>query len=73
MDNDKPNDIYYMITINCRYRKRIHEMLKELRNINQRRRELEEKYAQLKRDLNSVKVPKMYKPMKGDPVDELFC
>ena len=33
-DSDKPNDIYYMITINCRYRKRIHELLKELRNIN---------------------------------------
>ena len=44
-DSDKPNDIYYMITINCRYRRRIHELLKELRNINQRRRELEDKYA----------------------------
>lgn len=33
-DSDKPNDIYYMITINCRYRKRIHELLKELRTIN---------------------------------------
>jgi len=33
-------------------------MLKELRNINQRRRELEEKYAALKRELSAVKVSK---------------
>lgn len=48
-------------------------MLKELRNINQRRRELEEKYAALKRELSAVKVAKAYKPMKGDAVDELFA
>lgn len=72
-DSDKPNDIYYMITINCRYRKRIHELLKELRNINQRRRELEDKYAALKRDLSAVKAQKAYKPVKGDPIDELFA
>lgn len=71
-DSDKPNDIYYMITINCRYRKRIHELLKELRNINQRRRELEDKYASLKRDLSAIKATKAYKPVKGDPIDELF-
>lgn len=61
-----------MITINCRYRKRIHELLKELRNINQRRRELEDKYASLKRDLSAIKATKAYKPIKGDPIDELF-
>jgi len=72
-DNNKPSDIFYMITINCRYRKRIHEMLKELRNINQRRRELEEKYAALKRELSAIKVSKMYRPTKGDPIDELFA
>ena len=72
-DSDKPNDIYYMITINCRYRKRIHELLKELRNINQRRRELEDKYASLKRDLSAIKATKAYKPVKGDPIDELFA
>lgn len=71
-ESDKPNDIYYMITINCRYRKRIHELLKELRNINQRRRELEDKYASLKRDLSAIKATKAYKPIKGDPIDELF-
>lgn len=73
IQSDKPADIYYMITINCRYKMRIHSLLKELRNINQRRRELDDKYALLKRDLNAVKAPKIYKPIKGDAIDELFA
>ena len=73
VQSDKPSDIYYMITINCRYKMRIHALLKELRNVNQRRRELDDKYALLKRDLNAVKAPKVYKPVKGDLIDELFA
>jgi hypothetical protein len=73
LESDKPSDIYYMITINCRYKLRIHSLLKELRNINQRRRELDDKYALLKRDLSVVKVNKAYKPVKGDEIDELFA
>ena len=73
VQSDKPTDIYYMITINCRYKMRIHALLKELRNVNQRRRELDDKYALLKRDLNAVKAPKVYKPVKGDLIDELFA
>lgn len=38
--SDKPVDMFYMITVNCRYKKRIHALLRELRNINQKRREL---------------------------------
>lgn len=72
-DSDKPNDIYFMITINCRYRRRIHELLKELRLINQKRRELEDKYAALKRDLSAIKATKAYRPVKGDKIDELFA
>jgi hypothetical protein len=33
-DRENPRDIYYMITINCKYRRRIHNLLKELRLIN---------------------------------------
>lgn len=73
VESDKPHDIYYMIFINCKYKKRIHAMLKELRLINGRRRELESKYAPLKRDLTMVKDVKVYKPMKGDPIDEMFA
>ena len=65
--------MHYMISVNCKYRQRIHDMLKTLRNINQKRRELEEKYASLKRDLNVVKEVKLYKAVKGDAIDELWC
>lgn len=71
--SNKPTDIYYLIHVNCKYRKRIHDMLKELRNINQRRRDLEDKYATLKRDLNQQRPAKVYRPIKGDQVDELFA
>ena len=62
-----------MLMINCRYRRRIHDMLKNLRNINQRRRELAEKYAGLKKDLAVEKQVKIFKAVKGDAVDELWC
>ena len=36
-DDDKPTDMYYMIEVNCQYRKRIHEMLKNFRELNIKR------------------------------------
>ncbi len=66
-------DIYYMISINCKYRGTIHDLLKELRQINQIRKDLDVRYAKLKNDLINFK-PKggNYKAVKGDVVDELF-
>ena len=72
-NSDKPEDMYYMLHINCRYRQRIHDLLKNLRNINQRRRDLAEKYAGLKRDLAVEKQVKIFKAVKGDAIDELWC
>lgn len=71
--SDKPEDMYYKLKINARYKGRIQALLKRLRDINQRRRDLMEKYAGLKKDLNVVKAPKVYKAVKGDKVDELWC
>jgi hypothetical protein len=34
IESDKPIDMYYLIDINCKYKRRIHELLKELRLIN---------------------------------------
>lgn len=48
-------------------------MLKDLRLINQKRRELEEKYAGLKRELSTVTVVRAYKAVKGDEIDEKFA
>lgn len=58
--------MYYKLSVNCKYKQRIHDLLKNLRNINQKRRELMEKYAGLKKDLNVVKQVKVYKAVKGD-------
>lgn len=69
----KPEDMYYKIHINCRYRRRIHELLKQLRMLNQRKRDLFDKWAGLKRDLNVVKTVRTYKAVKGDKIDELWC
>lgn len=66
-------DIYAYIHINCKYRKRIHELLKQLRMINQKRRDLWEKYAQLKKDLNVEHQVRTYKAVKGDKIDEMWC
>ena len=71
-DREIPSDIYYMIHINCKYRKRIHELMKELRNINKKRHELEDKYATLKRSLSKVTVVTKYVVVKGDKIDEMF-
>lgn len=48
-------------------------MLKDLRLINQKRRELEEKYAGLKRELSTVTIVRKYKAVKGDEIDEKFA
>lgn len=62
-----------MLDVNARYKRRIHALLMELRKINQRKKELEDKYAPLKKELSAVVQPKMYKAVKGDPIDELFA
>jgi hypothetical protein len=46
--------------------------MKSLKKINLRRRELEAQYAPLMRDLRVIKQVKIYKPIKGDQIDEMF-
>ena len=78
-ESDRPQDRYYMLKVNCKYRQRIHDMLKNLRNLNGKRRDLEEKYIPLKMKLNATpKAPvntefKAFKPVKGDQIDEMLC
>ena len=71
-DSLHPNDVYYMISINCKYKRPIRELQQEIRLINETRRKIEIKFAQLKRDLKEIKI-KIYKPVKGDAIDELFA
>lgn len=68
-----PPDTYRMLETNCKYKKKIQELLKDLREINRVRRDLDHRYSPLKRDLKHLKPVKAYKPVKGDEVDELFA
>jgi hypothetical protein len=72
--SNKPEEMYYKLHINCKYRRRIHELLKSLRLINQKKRDLFDKWASLKSDLNVVpRAAKAYKAIKGDKIDEMWC
>ena len=71
--SDQPSDMYYQISVNCKYRQRIHDMLKALRSLNKKRRNLESSFAELRADLNQVVEFKQFKAVKGDAIDELWC
>ena len=64
---------YNMISINCKYKKRIQKMLKDLKDINKRRKDLEDKYSQMRQEVFKIKQIKLYKPVRGDVVDEMFA
>jgi hypothetical protein len=44
-----------MITINCKFKKTIKGMLKELKNINNRRKDLEDRYQQMRKEVFKIK------------------
>ena len=44
-DSLLPNDVYYMISTNCKYKKPIRELQQEMRMINEIRRSVEIRYA----------------------------
>ena len=73
--NHDENDVdhYQMITINCKFKKTIKNMLKELKNINNRRKDLEDRYQQMRKEVFKIKQIKLYKPVAGDVVDEMFA
>jgi len=48
-------------------------MLKDLKEINQKRSQLEEKYSGMRKEVFQIKQIKLYKPVKGDAVDEMFA
>lgn len=55
--NHEENDVdhYKMITINCKFKKTIKGMLKELKNINNRRKDLEDRYQQMRKEVFKIK------------------
>lgn len=76
--SDKPEDVFYKIHVSCFYRKRIHELLKNLKEINQQKRDMYERWASLKKELNMTKAAPTkqqatFTAVKGDLVDEMWC
>ena len=67
------SNIYDMIGLNCRFKKRIQQMLKDLKQINNRSKKLEEDYSQMRKEVFKIKQIKLYKPVRGDVVDEMFA
>jgi len=48
-------------------------MLKDLKEINNRRKDLEDRYSQMRKEVFKIKQIKLYKPVRGDVVDEMFA
>lgn len=69
---DKPNNHYYMVFVNCKYKRIIHQLLKDLKRINGLRRAMEDKYAPLKRDLLNLRDMPIYRAVENDEVDQAF-
>lgn len=68
---DKPEDNFYKLSVNCRFKARIQALLTQLKQLNQRFQEMNDKQAALKKALNLV--IRIFKPVKGDPIDEMWC
>ena len=66
-------DIYKMLQTNCNFKRTIHQLLKDLKNVNKQRKDLEDRYSQMRKEVFKIKNIKMYKPMVGDVVDEMFA
>lgn len=62
-----------MLETNCRFKKTIHQLLKDLKNVNKSRKDLEERYSQMRKEVFKIKQVKLYKPVVGDVVDEMFA
>ena len=66
-------DIYKMLATNCLFKKTIQGLLKDLKGVNKSRKDLEERYSQMRKEVFKIKQIKLYKPVVGDVVDEMFA
>jgi hypothetical protein len=62
-----------MLATNCRFKQPIKKMLKQLKEVNRERKDLEERYSQMRKEVFKIKQIKLYKPVVGDVVDEMFA
>ena len=71
--DDKKMSVYEMISLNCKFKKRIQNMLKDLKAINKKRKSLEDNYSDMRKEVFKIQNIKLYKPVRGDAVDEMFA
>ena len=45
--NERPNDTFYMIGVNCKYRQQIKQMMDQVEHIYQNQMDITEQYASL--------------------------
>lgn len=62
-DDEGHHDTHEMLKTNCTFRNPIKELLKDLKAFNQKRKALEDKYAQMRREVFKLKQIKLYKPV----------
>lgn len=72
MGQSSDDDMYSLISINCRFKSKIQSLLRDISLISKKRQDTQNMYITLKQDLNK-KPPIIYKPVKGDKIDELFA
>ena len=53
-DHDEQT-IYQMVSINCKYKQTILKLLKDLKQINKRRKDLEDRYSQMRAEVFKIK------------------
>ena len=61
-----------MVYVNCKHKRIILQLLKDLKRINGLRRAMEDKYAPLKRELLNLRDMPIYRPVENDEVDKAF-
>lgn len=62
-----------MLSVNCKYKKPIKKLLKNVERVKLAKSALEDKHGELKENLSTIKATPVYKAVKGDQVDELFA
>jgi len=67
------NDVFSLLKTNGWMKKKIIDMIKQLKEVSKRMRESKHRYQNLRNKLERQQPRRLYKAVKGDLVDELFA
>jgi len=71
--SDKKDDMYSMLSVNCKYRKQITNLHIESREVLELETKMDDKYKPLMQKLCKWSPPAVYKPIKSCEIDVLFA